>query len=274
MGKLRRVIIHPHPDLDACACVAMSGVDARSVHFLPAGEKVLPAQCPCCGEKFTGEERILDHPLGDKGRLEDGTGVRHSAAASMPEASLADPQLIAEVDEQDSTGKATPRFSLGQIVAAVRREASERGVRGAALDREVVTVMARVITGLNLAHHDREEWRVVARNLRFEVVAGFKFAIAPDMETSPNLGIVLNEEFGCSGTIFRYQHNLGVSRFPGRDVPDLRKLAPPLRGWFIHTAGFLAAWGTRKSPATCPPPSGTPQTQDELLAVMRRVFGK
>jgi len=67
MKKFDGVIIHPHPDLDACACVALSGVDVRDVHFLPAGEKQLPAQCPCCGERLTGNERILDHPLGDKG---------------------------------------------------------------------------------------------------------------------------------------------------------------------------------------------------------------
>ncbi len=265
------VIIHPHPDLDACACVALAG--ETEVHFLPAGEKKLPVQCPCCGKRLTGQERVLDHPLGDKGRLEE-DGVRHSAAASMPEASKADPNLIAEVDEQDSTGKATPRFSLGQIVAAVRREASERGVRGVTLDCEVVTVMARVITGLNLAHQDRQEWRVVARDLRFEVVAGFKFAFAPDMETSPNLGIVLNEEFGCTGAIFAYGNNLGVARYPGCDAPDLRLLTPYLPGWFIHTAGFLAAWGTRKSPAKSRPPATTPRTQEELLALMRTVYEK
>lgn len=68
------MIIHVHPDLDAITCVALASVDVDYVHMLPAGIEKLPDVCPCHGRPLDPRERILDHPLGDKGRLDpDGT---------------------------------------------------------------------------------------------------------------------------------------------------------------------------------------------------------
>lgn len=266
------VIVHPRPDLDACVCIALTGATPQDVHFVPAGATEIPSVCPCCGKQLTGTERILDHPLGEKGQL-DADGTRHSAAISMPEVFGADADLLAEVEEQDSTGMVrAPRFSLARILAAIRTEASDRGLRDAELDREVIAVMSRVIHGLNLLHKARASAREIIAQARIEEIGDFKVAILPYGEMAPQVGITLNEEYDVSGAIYHTRFNLGVTRYPGRTTPDLRKLQPYLPGWFIHTAGFLACWGNRKSPATSPPPAGAPQTQDELLALLRRVF--
>lgn len=267
------VIIHPKPDLDACACVTFAGAMPQDVHFLPAGATEVPSVCPCCGKQMIGVERILDHPLGEKGRL-DADGTRHSAAVSMPEAGQADPALLAEVEEQDSTGMVRePWFPLARILSAIRTEASDRGLRDVGLDREVIAVMSRIIRGLNLLHQAKADSLEVIEQSRLEEIGGYKFAVLPPGETPPQVGIILNEEFDAAGAIYESGFNLGVTRYPGRDLPDLRKLQPYLPGWFVHTAGFLTCWGSRKSPATSYPPPGTPQTQKELLALLRRVFG-
>jgi len=267
------VIIHPCPDLDACICAALAGADSGSVHFLPAGASAVPRVCPCCGKHLSGTERILDHPLGEKGRL-SADGTRHSAAMSMPEAANAHPELLAEVEEQDSTGKVEhPRFSLASVLAAIRTDASNRGFRDTELDREVVRAMGAIVRGLNLLHAARKKAHDVIAETRIERAGGARFAVLPEGEVSPQVGIVLNEEYDVSGAIFRSGYNLGVARYPGRETPDLRKLADRLPGWFIHTAGFLACWGSRKSPATGAPPAGTPQNQGDLLALLKEVFG-
>jgi len=267
------IIIHPNPDLDACACVVLAGVKVDDVHFLPANIE-LPETCPCCGRRFSGRERILDHPLGEKGRL-GANGERHAAACSMPEAAEADPDLLVEVDEQDRTGKVeNPRFSLASVLSAIRTEASERGLRGTALDREVVRIMSQIIKGINLNYQKRKAAQDIVAAARIEEVGGFRVALLPQAEVAPQVGIVLNEEHNVSCAIYQQEFNLGVTRYPGREVPDLRLLKPYLSGWFIHSAGFLACWGSRKAPVTALPPAGTPQNREELLALLRRVFGK
>jgi hypothetical protein len=167
-----------------------------------------------------------------------------------------------------------PRIPLPRILAAVRTEASDRGLRDMELDREVISTMSRIIRGLNLLYGAQESARSCISNSRIEEVGGCKFAILPPGETSPQVGIILNEEHDVSGAIYVTGFSLGVTRYPGRTTPDLRKLQPHLPGWFVHTAGFLACWGSRKSPATQPPSTNTPQTQEEILALMRKVFGR
>jgi len=97
------VIAHPWSDLDACACITLASVSPQDVHFLPMGATEVLSVYPCCGKRLTGAERILDHPLGEKRRF-GADGIRNSAAILMPEKKQADPDLLAEVEEQDSTG--------------------------------------------------------------------------------------------------------------------------------------------------------------------------
>jgi hypothetical protein len=269
---MKPVIIHPHPDLDAVACCALADVTPDDVHFLPAGATTIPAVCPCCGAPLAPDTRVLDHPLGEKGRLE-ADGTRHAAVLCMPEASGADPQLLAEVEEQDSTGKVQqPRFSLARILTAIRTDAADRGLRDAVLDREVLAVMSSIIRGLNRMYAARLQAKNQVAAARIETLGTVRIAVLPDGPMQPAVAIVLNEDHDVSASIYRTGHNLGINRYPGRASPDLRLLEPHLPGWFIHSAGFLACWGSLKSPAISAPPADTPQDQEQLLALVRRVF--
>ena len=259
-----RHVVHPNVDLDAVSCIGILGALPEEVFFLPAGAKELPVELKSA--------RVVDHPLGEKGRL-DADGVRHAALLSLPEAKDCDPQLLAEVDEQDSTGRVLqPRFSLARILAALRQEGHGRGLKDEALDRELIRVMGRVVRGINSLWANRKAAEEVISRSRIEEVAGAKLAVFPDgLETSPEAGILLAER-GIAGSIYRQGFNLGVTRYPGYTKPDFRKLGPKLPGWFVHPTGFLACWGSRKSPETRPPPTGTPQTQEELLELLRAVL--
>jgi hypothetical protein len=262
-----KYVVHPRVDLDAVVSLAILGARPEEVFFVPAGAKELPSELK--------DARVVDHPLGEKGRL-DPNGVRHAAALSLPEARGWSPELLAEVDEQDSTGQVrAPKFSLGAVLAAIKAAigAESPGLEGEAMDREVYRYFRPIAVGLNLLHRRREEARALLASARIvELEDGVRVAVVIG-EQSTAVGMLLNEELGCSAQVYSEGHNLGVFKYPGRTAPDLRRLADKLPGWFIHPAGFLAAWGTKKSPATSPPPAGTPQNTDGLIQLLMEEFG-
>jgi len=273
--KPKFIILHCNPDLDACACAALLGVRPEEVHFIPADLKILPEKCPCCGEKIPSNPIILDHRLGLKGKAGH-NGETHAAVNSLPEAILSDPTLIQEIDEQDKTGRSSPNFNLSQILEAVRADLKNNGMYNAdgsyKLDRAIVAAMGRVIRGLNLIYKQKQVARKAAQGIRFEKVDGYSFAIVPKDQGRNQLYTILRDEYGANGLIYCDGYNLGVHRFPGEVEPDFRLLKDKLPGWFIHSSGFLAAWGTNKAPKHTFPPAGTPQNLDELLTLMREVF--
>jgi hypothetical protein len=262
-----KYVVHPRIDLDAVVSLAILGARPEEVFFVPAGAKELPAELQ--------DARVVDHPLGEKGRL-DPDGVRHAAALSLPEARSWSPELLAEVDEQDSTGQVrSPRFSLGAVLAAIKAAIGVESpdIDGETMDREVYRYFRPIVVGLNLLHQRREEARALLASARIvELEDGVRVAVLKG-EQPTSVGMLLNEELGCSAQVYSEGHNLGVFRYPGRTAPDLRRLADKLPGWFIHPAGFLAAWGTKKSPATSPPPVGTPQNTDGLIQLLMEEFG-
>lgn len=272
------VIVHPSVDLDAIACIVASGLD--KVHFVPAGAKELPKVCPCHNEPLDGTERILDHPLGDKGRL-DADGTRHAAAISMSEAGGWDPALLSEIDEQDSTGQVLrPAFSLSKILMGVKAylaslwEATHPGeeVPVRFIDENAIRSMRPVLVGLNIIHRRLLEAREQAVLIPKISIGSFKIALPSAGDPPFQVAEVLNKEHGCSMQIYHDGHNLGVFRYPGHSEPDLRKLTEQLPEWFIHTAGFLACWGSKKSPKTEAPPKGTPQNAEQLVEILRMVW--
>lgn len=255
-------VVHPAVDLDAVVSLALLGARPEEIAFVPAGAKMLPPGLEGA--------RVVDHPLGEKGRL-DANGVRHAAACSLPEAEGAHPGLLAEVDEQDSTGTVRcPRISLAEILAAIKATKKAEGLNGDTLDRAVYEAFRLIVDGLNLLHRKRQEALAIAKMARIVEIGDFKVAVLTG-EQPPEVGMVLNGQ-GCSVQVYSDGFNLGVFRYPGREVPDLRVLAKSLPGWFVHSAGFLAAWGSKKSPATSPPPKGTPQNSDELVELLRKVY--
>lgn len=254
-----RFAVHPHLDLDAAACLAAVNAFWAEVELVPSQEV----------EPRPGL-RYLDHPAGEKGRL-DPDGRRHAAACAMPETKEWPPDLLAEIDEQDSTGRVLrPRFSLAAVLAGVRAELAAEGLSGADADHAVYDLMRYTIRGLARLGREQEWADRMAASVPLEQVGPLLFAL-PHGDTGPSVGMALGRR-GCVGAIYAEGFNLGVCRYPGQTAPDLRALEPHLPGWFIHTAGFLAAWGSRKAPRTTLPPPGTPQTQHELLELLRRVF--
>jgi hypothetical protein len=262
------IVIHPHVDLDACACVAFAGAKVKDVHFVPAGARVLPETCPCCEGSLAGA-RVLDHPLGEKGKL-DADGTRHAAACSMPEAHDAPANLLAEIDEQDTLGSARARFSLGDILAGLKIEASERGCTDREVDEAALHHMTAIIRGLVAKERRMVRARRIAAGAEIFQVGEIKVARCKDGGVLVHR--ILGEEYGVSCAIFHDETGLGIARLPGYHSPDLRRLTEQLPGWFVHTAGFVAAWGTKKSPKREPPPAGTPQNGDELLALVKHVY--
>jgi len=263
------VIVHPNVDLDSCLCVALLG--DSDIHFLPADAKKTPSVCPCCNLPLKNP-KIIDHPLGEKGKL-DKNGRRHSAAASLK--IKCDPDLLAEVEEQETTGKIEQaRFNLARILAAIRTEAYDRGLRDKNLDCEVLNIMGRILRGLNLLYKFELEQEKLVSGIKLAKISDFIVAILPEGEVPPILGIILNEKWNVSCAIYKTGYTLGITRYPGRDRPNLTKLKPHLKGWFIHPAGFLACWGSRKAPAINPPPKDTPQNEEELFNLIKQIFSK
>lgn len=249
------VVIHPWVDLDAAACVALTGVELEDVYFLPANAAEIPPEFQ--------NARILDHPLGMKGLLEQ-DGVQHSAAASLPEAAdLVGSDLLAEIEEQDMLGYAQPRFSLARILACLRSYFADKQLEGEELDRAVLRVIVPVLRAL--AHAERQN-RAAAKTLPPEIEVGpHRFVLRIGRSTGP---IALPRNY--SGIIYHDGFNLGVVRHPRRREIDFRLLREDLPGWFIHPTGFMACWGSFKAPATTLPPPGTPQNVVELVELLRR----
>jgi hypothetical protein len=274
------VIVHPNVDIDAIACVVATGLGTK-VHFIPAGAKELPKVCPCHNEPMNGFERVLDHSLGEKGRL-DSDGTRHAAAIVMPETVEWDPALLSEIDEQDSTGLVRqPAFSLSRILMGVKAyiaslwEAAHPGeeVPTRFIDENSIMAMRPILVGLNVIHRRLVDARARASSIPTVSLGAFKIALPSAGDPPFQVAEVLNKEYGCCAQVYHDGHNLGVFRYPGHSEPDLRKLTEQLPGWFVHTAGFLACWGSKKSPATSAPPAGTPQNAEQLVEAMRMVWG-
>ena len=229
---MKKLVTHMNGDLDSFAIEAFSDVDPMDIMRIPAGAKSLPSGWE--------DAEVWDHPLGTKGDSQNCAFVLFCEAKGLDVA----PAIISEVNEQDTTGKVVaPRFSLASIIAGLRSNGASDG--------DISFIMREILMGLNTLHGARREAKKIVSEA--EVVttqAGEKFIVLTG-ESGPMVGIVANEQ-GFTGAIYRDGHNQGVTRYPGRETPDLRRLQDAIaeQGWFYHPAGFLSCWGSRKSPAT------------------------
>ncbi|GIX01749.1 MAG: hypothetical protein KatS3mg112_0686 [Thermogutta sp.] len=260
------VVIHPYVDLDACACVAFAGVDVERVQFLPSHITERPPELATA--------RFLDHPLGIKGTKDDG-GLVHAACLLMPEvADLVHSPLLREIDYQDTYGWSLPRYNLATLITALRAEFKSQGVEGEELDRAILRCMVPIIRGLARLERQRRTKQVTLIK-----IGAWPFALRVDCENvDPQLSAqVISDQEGEGirpvGVLYQEGYNLGIARFAPFTEPDFRPLAPHLPGWFIHSSGFLACWGSNKAPRSEPPPAGTPQNWMELLQLVRKVLG-
>jgi len=202
-----------------------------------------------------------------------GVKPQHGAAAIELAAEMGvelPPDLASEVMEQESTGFTAPRFTLSALINATRTAFSEAGMRGDELDMSLVRIFVPILSGLIHQHRIKKLVRAYIRSTEKVSIGKYRFIIT-EGEIHPMVSIVGRELF-YTGLIYSSKFNLGVTRFPGLNKPDLTRLEAHLPGWFIHPAGFLACWGSRKAPAKGPPPEGTPQSINELVKLMREVF--
>lgn len=144
--KREMIVLHEDVDLDACLCAAAH--PGEVIRLLPADAESLPPHM--------AGAIVLDHPLGLKGRVDE-QGRVHAVALEVCPAGEWDPDLLAEVDEQTSTGRVvTPRFSLADIMAGLRAEDIVQGWHMSGnLDACVVATMVEILRGLNHVYRIR-----------------------------------------------------------------------------------------------------------------------
>ena len=165
-----------------------------------------------------------------------------------------------------------PKFTLSRLFAAMRTSLRSEGHSPSTVDAMLLKTWAMVVKGIALQNKDRQNAEENCGDVVTVPIGPYTFAMPQDA-LSPQMGQVLNG-MGVTGSIYRDgRFGLGVFRFPGRQEPDLSLLVGKLKGWFVHPAGFLLCWGSRKAPATQPPPKGTPQTVQELIEFLRTVLG-
>ncbi|HLE18149.1 MAG TPA: hypothetical protein VI728_07680 [Syntrophales bacterium] len=229
-----KIVTHVNVDLDAVACAWACG--ATEIILIPAGAKEIPPEHK--------DALVLDHPLGLKG--DKNTCALWAYRNQLPQdymAKIAN-SLVEEVQEQDTIGMVKhPRFSLAHILAALRREGMD--------DQEIISHFRPILEGINLLDQDKKTAVGIINNARtITTTTGHKFLVLAQ-EVGPMVGVVANE-MEYAGAIYQNGFSLGVTRYPGHDSPDLKKLRKQLPGkeWFCHEAGFLFCYGSRKSPAT------------------------
>ena len=279
MGE-NAAITHRAPDCDACLSGAILEVEPNNKHFVPANLTIIPNPCVCCGRRLSGNEIIVDHPPGDKGRR-DPDGTVHSASALLVEErkmlNLVDPRLIEEIEELDTTGTIeNPRFSLKDLMAAVRIfESVNRGRIGVEHDRAAYATMSALFRGINLLYQQRVRAHDLIKEIEIEIVKDFQVAILPRGTLFEEIGVILSEERDVSVGIYHDDSGLYARRYPGRMDPDFRRLEKHLSnfpGWFVHSDGHFVSHGSPYSPIKNSPRLGSPRDQGQFLELMKKEF--
>lgn len=251
----RTLVTHPHLDLDAIASLVFADPEGRRpIEFVPANAAVRPPHLL--------KAQWIDHPLGTKAAV-DRAG--RSAAAALAVAPPHVPaELLAEINEADVTGGVRrPGFSLPKLVGAARLALLENHISGDSLDRRLLEIFRPILRGLCL--QARKEPTFGCR------VGPMVWAVPK--EGCEALGAEPIDDEGWSCRVYDEDNHLGIVRRVGRERPDLSAMSHVLpHGWFVHDAGYLCAWGTRKGPVSEPPPEGGPQNAQALVRLARRVF--
>ena len=215
---------------------------------------------------YPADTAVLAHPLAP-----DAAAQLLDAVA---DAGLWDPFLLAEVQERATTGRnRSARFTLSDVLRALRVQLLAEGCHGVDLDRRVLDIMRLILRGINVQWREREAAGAVVGEVPVHQLGGFKVAMLPVGQPMPSLGRRLSDR-GVTCAIFSNGDKLGVTRYPNNNAPDLSALRSRLPGWHVSADGWLACWGSKRAPVDGPPPAGTPQTGADLLALLADVYGK
>ncbi|GIU69144.1 MAG: hypothetical protein KatS3mg002_0380 [Candidatus Woesearchaeota archaeon] len=247
----RKIYTHVNVDLDAACSVwavrnFVPGFSSAEVEFVHANWD---------GKELNDKDIAVDLEAGIKGRKD---GTTRSAFATIV-ARYADEEdqkalenLVQYVDAQDSYGSAVEYF-IPNVDERTKEVFSSNGIntvlralQAQYRDDKVVLMFGEILDGL---------YKMGLSKIR---------AIKEAEWVGPVALIYGAKEFGTNGELFKRGakaivyidgYNIGVikaSTVEARmDHPYIRNVIGS-EGWFFHPAGFMAAWGSRKSPATTP----------------------
>lgn len=251
------IYTHFNLDLDAAASLWAYGKFSGNPVYLDE-VKFVPANFD--GSEMTEGDVALDIDAGGKGiKGEKGQdGAIHSCFATLiskycdEKQQLALKELVSFVDAQDRgnaaknlgvQGEAARVWSFTGLNAVLRAFQGQYPRN----DRMVAMKMFEIFDGLYHSGQRRAEAEKEADTAK---IIG-DVAIMENAKCFGTNGVLF--ERGVKSVVFVDGNNLGAVRGDGVDIrmdhPAIKAAVGDEQGWFFHPAGFLAARGTRKSPA-------------------------
>jgi len=226
-------VIYTHMNVDLDAVVG-SCVELYRLSLEPTSDTI----------KFVSADTTMEE-IPDGGLPVDIRARKHGNADSFVGAYCTDllpPNIVDEVNEQDSKGYSRNRVPLALLIASL----ATYGMT----DLEIVQQCYPMVVGWIKLQGEWKETEKYFHTLERVQLGKYTYIISKSVEHRSLSSIAVRN--GVNGTIFWSKTGCGISRYPGQDKPDLSTLG--LVGWFHHPIGFLACWGSRKAPKSTLPP--------------------
>lgn len=178
------------------------------------------------------------------------------------------PFLVSEVARVDAGEKSS---ILSAMIGALRRVNCP--------DLMIIRAFYPFVYGWSMMVEDERKADQIFDSIEKVEIANYRFIKYSGNKPVPGLSHLASRR-GFVGSIYENGNNIGITRFPTFNKPDLRPIFKfvsskkvTCRGrcfnhWFSHPNGFLLCWGSSKSPALVPPPI----TVDELIEIARDIL--
>jgi len=240
--SIEHVITHKRVDLDAVACCSLG----LKYTLIPGNAAEL--------EPTLGYYKILDHPLGFKGKASAyGEALFWSRQTREAHKNTPLDWLAQEIDAAD-TGKPIEGFwTLAELLEA---------------NYKLEAWYEQALVYKQIAKEKFKEWeaKIVFHKCKdyifVEIPAEVQGAIK-----GPDFAIYLQEKHpDLVGAVYQDGFNLGIFRYPGKEHPKFEEAHKGLREWYLdHRSGWMLSWGTRKVPKKMLPLIGQPKTCADLV---------
>jgi len=259
-----RIFTHVHVDVDAALSAAavrifVSGYAEAEVVHVPAfwdGTSGRDGNLP----EWQEGDAAVDIPAGGRGikGRQEADGTVHSALEALvaehcsAEQQAALEKLVSTVDASDSGQAAWGAGGIGlpQVLAAIREAGGREGdVKAVAFAEDFLRGHLKMELSRLRAAAEADMAEVVTSesgNVNVAIVRGAR-------ERGTNAELYGR---GVHAIVFADGNNLGLTRPPTHsfrvDTDAVKEVIGDEEGWFYHPAGFLAARGSFKAPATSP----------------------
>jgi len=215
--KIKKIITHVNVDADnvasVLACAMANELPLENILFVPADyNKRSPDEIPV-------DIKANKHP--------DGDAAVCSYKDMYPE------EFVKSVVHRDNTGRYTD-FAI--FIDALKAMGWN--------DFDIVKFFHPVMQGLTILKNKEHKAAEKIKKMKRVKIGRWEFLINEGRHHP--LIRKIGPKLGCTGMIYADGNNIGISRFPGKNEPDLSKLNLP--GWFTHPGGFLFCWGSLKAP--------------------------